>query len=83
MLEITIFNDTEQHLDADFDVIELVGGKEINRTTMSPSDYPGAFQLAASNQAFLIVPRGASCPQMEVLTSGDSINLQRRIAEKE
>jgi hypothetical protein len=81
MLKITIFNDTEQHLEADFDVVELVGGKEIRRTVMSPSDNPGAFQLVASNQALLIVPRDTPCPQMEVPESGDIINLRRRIAE--
>jgi hypothetical protein len=75
MPRITIYNDSETDLDADFDVVELIGGKEANRTTMKPDDSScEGFRLYASNQAFLIVPRGAQCPKISMSRKGTQID---------
>jgi hypothetical protein len=62
MLKITIFNDTEQHLDADFDVIELVGGKEINR-------YHVSVRLPWSVPARCVEPGVPNCPARRFLSA--------------
>jgi len=59
---ITIYNDSESDLDCDFDVVEIVNGKEIGRKTLPADKECNQFRLAARNQAFVIVPVGAAWP---------------------
>jgi hypothetical protein len=78
MSKITIYDESESDLDADFDVIELASGKEVKRKTMEPSDNPEAFRLSASTQAFLIVPRGTPCSEIHGMKRGPQVDAKAR-----
>jgi hypothetical protein len=82
MPTISIYNDSDESLDADFDVIELMGGREISRKTMPPSDNCSQqFRLWSSSQSFLIVPRGTPCPKMPYVKRGRQIDAKLREAK--
>jgi hypothetical protein len=82
MPKITIYNDSDADLDADFDVVELMGGKEVARTTIEPDDSTShAFRIYASNQAFLILPRGVKCPRVIAPARGTMIDARKRGAK--
>jgi hypothetical protein len=85
MPTITIYNDSDADLDADFDVIEIIGGKEKSRETLPPDKGDGYgphhFRLWASNQCFLIVPRGTPCPRMPKIKRSRQIDAKLREAK--
>jgi hypothetical protein len=80
MPKITVYNDSDSDLDADFDVIEIMSGKEVKRTTQEPCEgqNPEQYRLFASNQAFLIVPRGTTCPKIAGMARGRQIDAKPR-----
>lgn len=79
MPAITIYNDSDEDLDAGFDVVEVMAGKEIKRKTMEPDKGdPQGFRLYASNQAFVILPRGTKLPKITGMAKGVQIDAKPR-----
>jgi hypothetical protein len=84
MPTITIYNDSDENLDADFDVIEIIGGKEVSRKTMRSEDLSSKqFRLYASNQAFMIVPHGTPCPRLQKTKRGRQIDAKPKTESKQ
>ncbi len=67
MPHVSIYNDSESDVDCDFDVIEVIDGKEVSRKTLPADQERNQFRLAFRNQAFVIVPVGVTWP-LEIVT---------------